>query len=907
VSSAGLRWAPPTPAALADALVAEVVTVLDELIDRHLPGLRIPGTFAGHRVEPDVAADLVFTLGHLADAGVAEVAGIAVDDAIATVLQTIDGRGTHTFFSYRVAETLRRYGPFAGNRLLVGWPDDRIANVATACDSTEWIELLDSGLLPRNYAAVLARCELARLELGLLDDEAVVEHLVARLADLLGANPRRYLDDSNGHVGRYDIYTADVWLFTEPLAARLGPLWEEGMAAALALVETTCADDGSAVTWGRSTGSLALALTVELASMALDGRTDDAGRWLGRAERATTSLRDWFHEGVVTAHQHRSPDDYRGPFRRLQLTVDLLGKLAWSAVALRRLADPFREADPSGSTDVLATELAADPRPDTWLRFEDERPAGVWTVPGPGPAFVVPLVGATRSDYAPGPRQPGLFEVPADADLACWGPLVVHHGARFAAGGVPADVDHEPGRLSACWDGLARSGELDPATDRRPLDGTLAMTWTIERRSLTIEVELELAETPQAVSMVVPECAGRPLCVEWSLGAGTTGQPDVVDVDGLKEWRSQWGMLPRLHQLDLDPSPAPRWSATVTPTLRVASTAHGHHYHRSLYHRLAAGRVLDRPSPVGTFADRRVSLDDIDLFHLHWPEWLVFEGLAEHDRVATVLEDHGIPVVWTAHNLTPHDKRRAEHDPAYERWAGAAAAVIHHSHWGEARFRARYPQADGARHEVIPHGHFGDMYRPLVEGCTRAEIEAELGLAPCRVRIGLVGAPRVEKRVLAFLEGVTASERDDLQVVCWSLRPEEVASVPHDPRIAVAEVYDEVDTATYARRLAVCDLLALPFDPDGEMLATGTAADAIGLGLGALVSTWGYLTETLGDAGIACGHEPEPIAAALDALTAERVADARAAAAACRPAHDWAPLADRTLDLFTDIALTAGR
>ena len=31
----------------------------------------------------------------------------------------MDGRNTHTFFSYRVAETLLRVGPFADNPLLV--------------------------------------------------------------------------------------------------------------------------------------------------------------------------------------------------------------------------------------------------------------------------------------------------------------------------------------------------------------------------------------------------------------------------------------------------------------------------------------------------------------------------------------------------------------------------------------------------------------------------------------------------------------------------------------------------------------------------------------------------------------------------------------------------------------------
>lgn len=56
------------------------------------------------------------------------------------------------------------------------------------------------------------------------------------------------------------------------------------------------------------------------------------------------------------------------------------------------------------------------------------------------------------------------------------------------------------------------------------------------------------------------------------------------------------------------------------------------------------------------------------------------------------------------------------------------------------------------------------------------------------------------------------------------------------------------------------------------------------------------------------------IAALHDRLTqaqraaeADQVAAARAAAQDRRSAYDWAPLAERTVDLFTDVALAAGR
>jgi len=892
--------------ALADELLDLVVGTLDRLIEGHLPAFRIPGAFAGHRVEPDVAADLVFTLGHLADAGVEQVAGVSIDDAIAIVLARIDGPETHTFFSYRVAETLARYGSFADNRLIAGWDPAGRDNLAAACDSSTWIPLLDQGL-PRNYAAVLSRCEVGRQALGLIDDESVVASLVERTRTLLATNPRRHLDDSTHHIGRYDIYTADVWLFTEPLADRLGPVWADGLATAIELVETVGSPDGTAVGWGRSTGVLAAALTIELGALAIaGGHTERPARWLRRAADACANLDMWFRDGLITAHQHRSTYEYRGPFRRLQLTLDILGKLAWAA---KELASVDPELRAGGDAESY-------PWQDELVRFEDERPAAVWAHRSPGVELVIPFVGATRSDYLPAPHLRGLYEVPVDEGLVSWVPMVNARHRTWTAGGIPTDVIIQPGGdsgVTARWDSLVLRGELDPPADEAPdgrmrLPGTCVATWRIEGRSIRLDLALELDERPDAVTILIPETEGRPLAVTVTDDDSGRAHLDTIEVDGLKEWRSFWSTLPTVHQVDLDTDidldaggRSHRLALRVTPALRIASTAHGHHYDDSLYGPLA-GRVLPLAAPIGTFAQRRVDLDQLDALHLHWPEWFALDDLDEHRRLIALLADRRIPVVWTAHNLTPHDKRRAVHDPIYQAWAESVDAVIHHSSWGEARMRERYRFAPSTRHVVIPHGHFGSLHEAAARR-PRAELEAELGLAPCRWRIGLLGAPRAEKKVQAFLEGVAASTRDDLQVVCWSLGPDD--EVPPDPRIAVAEPYEMADADLYARRLASCDLLALPFDPDGEMLATGVASDVVGIGLGALVSEWGYLTELLGPAGIPCGHTTSSIAAALDALTDEQVEASKAASRALQAEQSWSVAAERTLELFEEVVLTA--
>lgn len=903
------------PQLIADRLQSLVLEVLEELVARHLPQWRIPGTFGGHPTEPDVAADLAFTLAHLHDLGIDEVARTATIDAIEAVLAGIDGERTHTFFSYRVAEALARFGRFDGNQLISGWSQPARDDLVRAVDSTEWLTLLDEGL-PRNYAAVLARCELARRELGLAIDDEVFADLLERTASMLDRNPAGFLDDSTHGVGRTDIYTVDIWLFTDPLAALLGERWQRGLRTATDLVERVGSPDGTALPWGRSTGALAVALTIELAALVLtEGplatSTQRSELWLRRADAATSAMAGWFTDGLTSAHQHRSPYRYRGPFRRLQMTLDLLGKLAWSAGRLGSLtATPDLSGQRGGTGspaqphDPPPGSSAADAHPhrDELVGLDPHRATSVWTHQGPQVGFVVPFVGATTSDYLAAPRRPGLFEVPVDSAIACWVPTVVAAHRTWSSAGVPISVSHRVGGVSARWEGFEALGELDPPADAPRLAGSATVDYRVAGRTVTIEVDLSFEEVPDALGIVVPEVAGRPLRVEV-LASETdrqhaTAHSGILDTAGIAEWRSFNSELPVVHQVDLDTGRRVSVSVAVTPTLRVASSGHGHHYDRSLYGPLESERrALSLPNPLGPLADPTVELDAIDLYHLHWPEWMAFDDVDEHRRVADELAGARIPVVWTAHNLTPHDKRREVYDPIYRLWAERADAVIHHSSWGESRMREQYRFAPGTRHVVIPHGHFGDLY-PSARA-PRDEAEALLGLPPAAIRIGVLGAPRAERDVAGFLRAAATCANDDLQVCCWSLDPG--TEVPDDPRITVAESYEMVDATTYGLRLAACDVIALPFDPHGEMLATGVAADVVGCAKAALVSGWPYLTEVLGDAGIPMGDTVGSMTSALNGLDADVVTTAARCARSMQRDQSWEHAATLTAELFEGV------
>lgn len=900
---------PRGAADLARAIAAWTREQVETLVASHLRGFRVPRAFAGHPVGPDVRADLAYTLGLLDACGEGVVAGRLASESIPLVLRPIDGPATHSFFSYRVAETLARAGRFADHPWLDGWSDAERANVADACDSTSWVALLASGRLPANYAAVLARCELARERLGLAVDSALFDDLIERTIALVSRNPDGWHDDSPQAAGRYDIYTADLYLFLQPLAddARLAPRlaepWLRGLRSAIGLVERVGARNGAAFSWGRSTGALALCMTMELGATALArGLAGDASLWLGRVAHAFERFAGWMKGGVIAAHQGRSTYSYRGPERRLQMTLDCLGKLAWAALQLRSAADATDRV-----RDLRAAQRSPElfPPCDELIAFEPGGAAGVWAHRSRGLALALPLVGSTLNDYLPAPQCPGFLEVPVEVDLPTGVPFAVRHGTRFAAGGRPSSVEHAEGLLRATWERWPRTAQWDCTAETPALAATRVAELKARGGRLRVRERLRFDELPDALSLQIAESSARRLRVD--LECSRAHAVTAIDVSGIKEYRSFWGELARVHQIDVEPARDVELRWTVAPVLRLATSASPHHYNRSLYDPLA-GRIEERQLPFEWLQDpsraSRDFLDDIDLFHLHWPEWTSHDPSA-HRALIDRFREHEVRIVWTQHNLVPHSR-----DPAlvelYRLWAGAADGVIHHSRWGEARSRSRYQFRADALHRVIPHPHFGHLAhrahdlraadRDRSRASERAAVECELGLPPCAIRLGVVGAPRPEKDVQLLLDAFAACARDDLGLFVSSLADERV---PDDPRIR-AIPYEMVPRGVYDRRLAAIDVLVFPIR-EGELLTSGVVGDAIAAGIPSLVSSWPFLAEALGDSAICYGDTRAELTECMNALDPTRLAALASEARRLRATCSSERVAELTLDFLDEL------
>jgi glycosyltransferase involved in cell wall biosynthesis len=868
---------------LADELRAFVVSTLEDLAGRHAPGLTLPRVLAGFPVGPDARADLIYTLGLLADAGVGTVAGRSVEEVLRALLSQVDGGATGTFFSYRIAETLALWGPFRRNPLLTGLPPDQVGQLETACDATDAVPELDTSL-PRNYLPVLARCELARHRLGLPVTDGVLDRLVERTRALFTEQSGGFVDDARHRAGRFDIYSVDSYLFAAPLADRLGDAWTQGATRALELVELVAARNGAAVPWGRSSGGLALCLTLETAGMGFEhGLIPQPGAavWLERAGRAFATLREWFSDGLIRAHQHRAPYAYRGPARRLQMTLDCLGKLALAAKGLTAAGAPATTVDGGGASSV-----------DRLLWFDDAGRHGVWCYRCPELTFVLPFVGATTTDYLPVPHSPGWFEVPVDSPLATGLPFAITDGVTYAPAGAPARVDKHPGGITVEHHGWHRTGEVNARFDAAGLAARRRAVYRVRGNTVSVDEELWFDDVPDVVALQVADSEQRPLRVTVR-----SAHPHVVssvDTAGIREYRSYWGELPRVHQVDFTPARHLAFRWTVRPKHRILCPSTQHSYVRSLYQALADDVAL-LPWTYQTGLDEQVTVD-CDGFHLHWPERMMPRQAGLHHRFIAALKARGIRILWTQHNLTPHDPG-PEDDAIYRAWAAAADAVVHHSEHGMRRARAALPYSPTTRHHVIPHGYFGEPAR--LSGSDRRAVEASLGLRHDVLRLGVIGAPRRDKRVDLVMAAVAGSTRDDLELVAGSLRDGE--EPPADPRI-VARRYRYLPQSEYDTLLSVVDLLVMPFYGD-TMLTTGSVADAIGRGVPCLISPWRYLSETLGDAALRYGSSVTDLRQRLDTLSDGEVRAAARRMAALRPRYEWTRIGARHLCLWEELTV----
>jgi glycosyltransferase involved in cell wall biosynthesis len=863
----------------------------EALITRFLPDFHIPAFFCGiKRSTASEEPDLSYTLGNLYKLGVVEVAGVSTSKAMATLLRRVDGPATETFYSYRVAESLLAFGPFAGNPLLAGFTAAECENIRAATDSTKIYdpEKQSLGGFPNNYWAVLARCEFARQRLGILKDDSLLRRCIGHLENLLFKNSTAFFDDDNEGGGRYDIYSADVHLFSEPMWHLLdAKKLDFNLRQHVLLLEKIAMENGASCVYGRSIGALSICMTMELSAMALArGLATDPARSLGLIRHAFDAFQGWFEDDLINAHRGANTEGYRGIYRLMQMTVDCLGKLCYVAQKLRELP----EASSEPANGVLFPAI------DDYTAF-DSRNAGLWMFRNAHISFQLPVTDGWNADYNASPRSPGVFENPVGGGLFCCAPRIAIGPHEYTPSGLPDLLLKSPASLSLSYETIRCVGGPKP---HDALSGRYAVTWRVEGETIHCEGTVSLDREADGISFFIPES-------ECALNVITESaqslHQDTVAVSGMSEWRSAWGETKLVHQIHFKPAREIAFSIAITPKLRVRSIPmDDHDYTRALFAAMPEGWIAERPRPAGIGLDAKILSRNIDIFHVGWPEhcfWPSGETNEEFDartlRFIEEMSNFGVRIVWTMHNRRPHAWEAERGKRLYRAWAPVVDGVIHHSAWGMNLMRSELPYNPHARHVVIPHGHFGEQ---MQISRSRSEIEASLGLPPCAMRFGITGRWQKEKQVELIMEAFQSAARPNQQLVLTAYKQDMVK--PDDPRIIFLPRKDWMLREEIAEHIRLCDALVSAHTGD-TYLTSGLSADAVGAGLAMFVPHWEFFHETLGDAPVYHDNTLESLTAAFAVITPADIERGKAAFRALQAGCAWPLIAEKTLAFYRSL------
>lgn len=326
------------------------------------------------------------------------------------------------------------------------------------------------------------------------------------------------------------------------------------------------------------------------------------------------------------------------------------------------------------------------------------------------------------------------------------------------------------------------------------------------------------------------------------------------------------------------------------------------HFHTNPYQRLLYQAVRDHGiAPVGIQHEATFgALEDFQragietVLHLHWLHLVMRDAVSDADaelRLAAFVErldryrETGGRLVWTVHNILPHEARTEALEARLCAEVAARADVIHVLAGNTRELVAAYYDLPADRILHVPHPSYAGAYEDHV---SRLEARQELGLLPDDLVYLALGAIRPYKGLDALLAAwrrLPPDPRRRLVVAGATTDEPGIAELIEDIAVEPGIVVDArlIPAGEMQLFLRAADVGVLPYP---RSLNSGALMLYLTFGLPVVVPSGGGLAEVV-DPAFAITFEPGDdeglTAAILDARRlATREASAAAAAAAAR-------------------------
>jgi glycosyltransferase involved in cell wall biosynthesis len=349
---------------------------------------------------------------------------------------------------------------------------------------------------------------------------------------------------------------------------------------------------------------------------------------------------------------------------------------------------------------------------------------------------------------------------------------------------------------------------------------------------------------------------------------------------------------------------------------------------RAIFFWEAAGLSLDRANPYGALLGRalaevgieliaghaeeltaswvRANQGMVDVLHLNWPHSLYdAPDLAGRLARAAALIDNlalartlGYKIVWTVHNLYPHETLSHELDHLVRlAITSFATAVIVHCDHARRLVQQRFHRT--ANVWLIPHGHFIDAYPNTM---SRHAARQRLDIGEEHFVYLFFGNVRPYKGLENLLQTFAAMPGAHLRLLLAAKVYNDYGDQfverarEADPRIVVcpSRFFANEEFQLYFN---AADAAVLPFV---DVLTSGSAITALSFGLPVIVPTAGCLAELVDErAGIVYDQRrPEALRAAMLAMQQRDLAQASRAAYGRAQSLGWGEIARRTREAY---------
>ena len=163
-----------------------------------------------------------------------------------------------------------------------------------------------------------------------------------------------------------------------------------------------------------------------------------------------------------------------------------------------------------------------------------------------------------------------------------------------------------------------------------------------------------------------------------------------------------------------------------------------------------------------------------DVFHVHWPEAIFWGRIAQYLPVTTkfaafhalhtmdVVRGRGGILVWTVHNIAPHDLTLRDHERAWDwffpKFRTRVDALIGLSSRSLDLVCESYPELRSCSRSIVPHPHYRTVY-PVPPSVVEAR--AALSLPQEGFVAAIIGAARRSKGIPSAIQVFRVARRQD--------------------------------------------------------------------------------------------------------------------------------------------------